>query len=345
MPFTSGNDSNILQGTDEVVEGAGAGDDTYIIGGGIGATQTISISDAEGTNILWLPTNLTVASSIFAADAAQLTLSNSAVININGASTFTYRLGGDPLSGTGGVTHDYATFVTTDMGAATLPTGTATEAGGADTGVNADGSTTNGSTSGTSEFSITATAAVAEGNTGTATLDVTVTRTGDTTAAATVDVSTADGTATTADSDYTAVTAQTVSFAAGETTKTVTLSITGDTTVEVDETFTASLANATGGATISTTAGTATLTITNDDAATFVLTTASDDNVVGVAADDEITGVVSGLSSTNTLQTTDKVDGGAGDDMLKVTMSSDFAGFSTGFMKNIETLEITNAAT
>ncbi len=155
MPFTTGNDLNILQSTDTAVVGAGAGDDTYIIGGNIGATQTITISDTEGANMLALPNNLTIASSLFAADSAQLTLSNGGVININGASSFTYALGGDPLSNAPAVTQNYSDFVTSSMGAAAVPTGSNTEAGAANTTVNADGSTSNGGGSGGSTGSTT----------------------------------------------------------------------------------------------------------------------------------------------------------------------------------------------
>ena len=78
----------------------------------------------------------------------------------------------------------------------------------------------------------------------------------------TVNYSTANGTAT-AGSDYTARSG-TVTFAAGETTKTVTVPITGDGAVEGNETFTISLAGASG-ATIAD--GAATGTIVNNDTA------------------------------------------------------------------------------
>ncbi|GAL91976.1 alkaline phosphatase [Microcystis aeruginosa NIES-44] len=55
----------------------------------------------------------------------------------------------------------------------------------------------------------------------------------------------------------------TVSFAAGETSKVITVNVQGDTTVELNETFTVTLSNATNGATITT--ATATGTINNDD--------------------------------------------------------------------------------
>ena len=101
---------------------------------------------------------------------------------------------------------------------------------------------------------------------GTAT--VTVTRTGGTDGAVTVNYALANGTATggatcAAGVDY-INTGGTVSFANGETSKTFTVMICNDTVVESNETFTATLSAATGGATIGTPA-TATITIIDDD--------------------------------------------------------------------------------
>jgi hypothetical protein len=77
----------------------------------------------------------------------------------------------------------------------------------------------------------------------------------------TVGFSTANGTAT-APSDYAAANG-TVTFAPGETGKTVTVQVSGDTMIEPDETFTVSLANGVGGATITDTQATG--MIVNDD--------------------------------------------------------------------------------
>jgi predicted extracellular nuclease len=111
-------------------------------------------------------------------------------------------------------------------------------------------------------------AAIAEGNSGTSLLVLTLTRSGGT-AAFTVDFATANGgragfAAATAGSDYVAQSG-TVSFAEGETTKTVSITINGDTAFELSEEFTVALSNATGGATIDD--GSAIATITNDDSA------------------------------------------------------------------------------
>jgi Calx-beta domain len=87
-------------------------------------------------------------------------------------------------------------------------------------------------------------------------------------AAVTVDVATAAGTAS---SDDFTQTATPVTFAPGETTQVVTVPLTADSTPEVDETFTATLSNATG-ATID--AASATATIIDDD--TWVIDGADD---------------------------------------------------------------------
>ncbi|MBN8517958.1 MAG: hypothetical protein J5X22_02630 [Candidatus Accumulibacter sp.] len=122
MAFTSGNDVNILQASDSSVVGAGAGNDKYILAANqLGAGQTITLSDAQGSNTLQLIGGLTITSSLVANNVAQLTLSNGAVVNINGANNFSYEIGGDPLTGVAGVVQNYSTFATTTLGAASVP--------------------------------------------------------------------------------------------------------------------------------------------------------------------------------------------------------------------------------
>jgi hypothetical protein len=93
-------------------------------------------------------------------------------------------------------------------------------------------------------------------------INVTVTRTGDTSNAVTVDYATADGTASER-SDYTTALG-TLRFAAGETSKTVALLISEDSHTEGAESFTLVLSNPTGGGSIGCTAGTATIQIADD---------------------------------------------------------------------------------
>ena len=79
-----------------------AGDDTYIISNSIEANAAITIVDTSGANKIQLVDGLSVSSSKFAADAVQLTLSNGAVITVNGASNFTFDVGGNATTGTSG---------------------------------------------------------------------------------------------------------------------------------------------------------------------------------------------------------------------------------------------------
>ena len=52
MAFTSGNDINILQGTDGLSVGAGAGNDRYVLDAStLNADQQITITDAQSNAI------------------------------------------------------------------------------------------------------------------------------------------------------------------------------------------------------------------------------------------------------------------------------------------------------
>ncbi|HYE13153.1 MAG TPA: SBBP repeat-containing protein, partial [Pyrinomonadaceae bacterium] len=95
-------------------------------------------------------------------------------------------------------------------------------------------------------------------------LTLTVQRTGDTSGPVTVDYATADGTASER-SDYTTAVG-TLRFAAGETSKTIDILVNEDSFVEGNETFTVTLTNATGGATLSCANAVATVQITDDAA-------------------------------------------------------------------------------
>jgi disulfide oxidoreductase YuzD len=107
---------------------------------------------------------------------------------------------------------------------------------------------------------------VTEGNSGTKTLDFTVSLSMNPTQTVTVDYATANGTAT-AGSDYQS-TSGTLTFNPGETSKPVSVTINGDTLVEPDETFFVNLTNAVN-AIIADTQGLG--TITNDDTANLVI--------------------------------------------------------------------------
>lgn len=82
---------------------------------------------------------------------------------------------------------------------------------------------------------------------------------------------------------------------------------------------------------------------------TFTLTAGTDvipaegqDN----SGDDTIEGVVSALTADNTLNALDQIDGGEGNDTLKVDLQSNFTGFTgTGKLANVENIELTNSGT
>ena len=104
-------------------------------------------------------------------------------------------------------------------------------------------------------------ATVAEGNSGTATVDIPVTLDNPSPSTVTIAFQTQDGTAT-AGADYTA-TSGTLTFNPGQQSKVVSVPVSGDTAFEPDETLTVKL-SAPSNATIADDSGTA--TITNDDA-------------------------------------------------------------------------------
>ena len=106
-------------------------------------------------------------------------------------------------------------------------------------------------------------ATIAEGDSGTNQLGLTVSLSEASTETVTVAYTTTDGTAT-AGQDYTA-TSGTLTFGPGQTTQQISVGILGDTDVETTETFNVTLSNPTG-ATL--TDATATATITNDDTET-----------------------------------------------------------------------------
>lgn len=85
---TSLDDSFILTSTGDYRCGQGA--DTYILTNQIRAPAIITITDKEGLNKIQLADGLVIASSKFLSNAAELTLSNGAIVRILGASSFTF---------------------------------------------------------------------------------------------------------------------------------------------------------------------------------------------------------------------------------------------------------------
>ncbi len=141
-------------------------------------------------------------------------------------------------------------------------------------------------------------ASVDEGDSGSATLDFTVTLSRAATATVTVDWATSDGTAT-AGTDYTAGNG-TLTFNAGDSSQTVSVTVAGDNVDEPNETFTVTLTNPSG-ATIGD--GTATGTITDDDDPPTVTLVLSPDSITEVNEESTVTATLDHPSSEATTVT------------------------------------------
>ena len=133
---SSGADIIVPNNNGTTYRGLG-GDDTYILSNSIAANAAITIVDTSGANKIQLVDGLSISSSKFAADAVQLTLSNGAVVTINGASNFSYELGGNATSGVSGSTNTLSAFAST-MGVDTLPSSGST-AGSSDVTISNNG--------------------------------------------------------------------------------------------------------------------------------------------------------------------------------------------------------------
>jgi methionine-rich copper-binding protein CopC len=164
-----------------IVNGAdyrgGQGSDTYILTKAIPANATIVITDTEGANKIQLVDGLSITSSVFFANAAELTLSNGAKVQITGASSFSYDIGANATAGdTAAIPgQSYAAFAGA-LGVPALPApGAATPASGAAFTVP---SNTGGGGSGSGAFTLASNAATLAENSALA-----FTLTADTTAA------------------------------------------------------------------------------------------------------------------------------------------------------------------
>ena len=172
-------------------------------------------------------------------------------------------------------------------------------------------------------------ASVTEGDSGTASLQFTVTLSPAAANAVTVDWATSKETADTATpgTDYTAVTG-TLTFAAGDTSKTATVTVTGDVVDEPNETLTLTLSNASGAA-IGTAAATG--TITDDDAAPSGITlVASPDTVTenGGAKTVTVTASVNGSTRYAEAKTVAVTVGKSADSATEGTDYANVAGLS-----------------
>ncbi len=93
-------------------------DQVYIVNPNIiKAGDTITIIDQGGTNKIQFVQGVEIVESIVVANETQLTLSNGAVINVRGADTFTFNIGGDAINGVEGVDTDFQSFAEEVLGA------------------------------------------------------------------------------------------------------------------------------------------------------------------------------------------------------------------------------------
>ena len=180
-------------------------------------------------------------------------------------------------------------------------------------------------------------ASVTEGDSGSATLDFTVTLDRTATETVTVDWETSDGTAT-AGTDYTAGNG-TLTFSIGDSSKTVSVTVAGDNVDEPNETFTVTLSNASSGATIGD--GTATGTITDNDASPTVTLMLSPDTISeagGVSTATASLSHPSGLETTVTVSVVPVSPAVAGDYRLSSNVVLTIA---AGAMDSTGTVTIT----
>ncbi len=82
----------------------------------VSAGATITIIDQGGVNAIELVNGLTITESLVVANEIQLTLSNGAVVNIRGADTFSFNVGGNLAGGDAGTPKSFTEFVEQDLG-------------------------------------------------------------------------------------------------------------------------------------------------------------------------------------------------------------------------------------
>tara|TARA_B100001540_G_scaffold315476_1_gene342831 strand:- start:20840 stop:26995 length:6156 start_codon:yes stop_codon:yes gene_type:complete len=307
-----------------------AGDDTYIISNGIAANAEITIVDTSGSNKIQLVDGLGISSSKFAADAVQLTLTNGAVVTINGASNFTYDLGGNATSGVSGTSNTLAEFAA-GMGVATLPTSGST-AGSSDVSISNNG--VSGSAAPT--FTVTKSASkISEGGEVTFTITASSAVSADTTFSWSAMGDTNGSTVTAAANSDINVLSGSATIASGGTSTTFAVGAVSDSIVEGLEGVKVSVFDADANA-----LSTSNILFDNAGSAatssSFTGTTGVN-NFTGGAGDDSFD-----FSTAASFQDIDALDGGDGTDTL--TISYGAAASLKPDLENIEKVVITNTA-
>jgi methionine-rich copper-binding protein CopC len=120
VPGTLGNDFFIPSAGNNYL--GGGGNDTYVISPHtLSGAVTAKITDTEGNNVIQLVDGMTISASSFYGNAAQLTLASGAIVQILGASAFSYQVGANAPAGDTATTQTYSQFAAT-LGAS-VPTG------------------------------------------------------------------------------------------------------------------------------------------------------------------------------------------------------------------------------
>ncbi|MBV5300100.1 MAG: Ig-like domain-containing protein [Rhodoferax sp.] len=109
VPGTLGNDFFIPSGGNSYL--GGGGNDTYIISPyTLAGAITAKITDTEGSNVIQCVDAMTISASFFYNDAVQLTLATGAIVQILGASRFSFQLGANAPGNDSASSLSYAQF-------------------------------------------------------------------------------------------------------------------------------------------------------------------------------------------------------------------------------------------
>lgn len=115
------------------IEGGAAGNDLLLIPANPALLgEMVTISDAQGDNVISLTGGLSLSESAVASQTARLTLTTGQQITILGADAFIYEIGGFPLAGERGTFQNYETFAIETLGIVQgVPAGSEVFVGGA----------------------------------------------------------------------------------------------------------------------------------------------------------------------------------------------------------------------
>ena len=303
------------------------GDDTYILSNSIAANAAITIVDTSGANKIQLVDGLSVASTKFAADAVQLTLSNGAVVTINGASNFDFDLGGNSTAGTSGSVSNFAGFAA-GAGVASLPA-SGSVAGASNVTVN--GTSWSGVAASYSYTVSKDASQISEGESVTYTVTANSAVTSATSLTWTAIGSNNGSTVDKASATDIDAQSGSVTIAAGSSSATFSVTAIADSIAEGIEGLQISVFSPD-----SATVGTSTILVTNSGASSSSQTfngSTGVDNFVGASGADTFD-----FSTTGELNDVDTLEGGAGSDILSITNTG---ATLTPNIENIETVNVT----